>query len=196
MKYKICFTTFISIFVVGCGGGSSSTTGGISSGNPYPAPSITDALKQEYLTAINDARAIEQNCHTEGIKVAVPALTWNNKLYNAAYEHSNDLAESDTASHEGSGTASDWTGMDLGGKASTYIERIANNEYAWSSAGENITMGTSRDTAQKAVDSWLASDKHCANLMSTNYTEVGMAHVSKVGTVYTHYWTQNFGKPR
>jgi len=201
---SILFYSMVLIGLIGCGGGgggSGGSSGGGSGGtsatpNPYPAPNILDADKQEYLRVINNARAVEQDCGTEGIKPAVPALSWNDELYSAAYEHSNDLAESNTASHDGSGTASDWTGMDLGGKQSTYIERIENNGYSWRSAGENITMGTTRDTAQKAIDSWLASDGHCANLMSSSYTEVGLAHVEKAGTTYIHYWTQEFGKPR
>jgi uncharacterized protein YkwD len=194
MNIRLLSTVGAVLLLVGCGGGGNSGLG-IES-NPYPAPLISDTLKQEYLTAINNARASQQDCHTEGIKSAVPALSWNQALYKAAYEHSNDLVESDTVSHDGSGTASDWTGMDLGGKKSTYIERIVNNGYAWSSIGENITVGTYRDTAQKAVDSWLASDRHCANLMSPNYTEVGMAHIEEAGTTYIHYWTQDFGKPQ
>jgi len=192
---KVIFYGIIVLVLVACGGGSGGSVGG-NTPNPYPAPVLPDATKQAYLDAINNARSSQQDCHTEGIKPAVPALLWNDKLYNAAYEHSHDLAESNTASHDGSGTDSDWTGMDLGGKKSTYIERVENNGYAWSSIGENIAMGTNRDTAQKAIDAWLASDGHCANLMSPNYTEVGMAHYKKADSDYTHYWTQEFGKPR
>jgi len=203
---KVIFYGMVVLALVACGGGSSSGgsssgsggsgSGGGSTSNPYPAPVLPDATKQAYLDVINNARGSQQDCHTEGIKPAVPALLWNDKLYSAAYEHSYDLAESNTASHDGSGTDSDWTGMDLRGKKSTYIERVENNGYAWSSIGENIAMGTNHDTAQKAIDAWLASDGHCANLMSPNYTEVGMAHYEKAGSDYTHYWTQEFGKPR
>ncbi len=75
-------------------------------------------------------------------------------------------------------------------------DRVATYGYSWSRISENISAGTSRNTAQKAIDSWLQSDGHCKGIMNSNVTEVGMALSSKQGTTYTHYWTQNFARPR
>jgi len=199
---------FLSVMILsfgfnGCGGSSSTATGTggtvssstSSNTQAFDAPIVDDTTKQAYLDAINNARAIQQDCGTEGIKPAVSALVWSDELYKAAYEHSEDLAESNTFSHDGSGTTSDWTAEILVlGRGSTTQERIENNGYtSWRAIGENITAGTSRDTAQKAVESWLASDGHCANLMNPAYKDVGMGYVEKSGTTYTHYWTQDFG---
>ncbi len=161
----------------------------------YDIPAIDESTKQVYLTAINNARAVSQNCGEYGVKDAVPALTWDDALYKAAYEHSEDLAESNTFSHDGSGTESDWTAQVQDLEAgSTMEDRIENNGYYnWIKIGENIAAGSLRDTAKEAVDAWIESDGHCNNLMNPAYKNVGMGHVEKEGTTYIHYWTQNFG---
>lgn len=158
-------------------------------------PILTEVTIQNYLDAINQARNVQQDCGSEGVFPATHALTWSDKLYKAAYEHSYDLASSNTFSHYGSGTESDWTGISLG-KSSTMVERIENYEYEWWTVGENVAGGTNTDTAEKVIQQWLDSDGHCANLMNSNFTEVGMALVKDTSAYYTHYWTQNFGTPR
>lgn len=202
---KIVFYSVISFVFIGCGGGSSTpsseestntnTSTTVNTPQVYDAPIIDTVIKQAYLDAINDARATQQDCGSKGIKPAVSLLVWNDALYKAAYEHSEDLAESDTFSHEGSGTDSDWTAeIQNLGKGSTVKERIENNGYTnWKTYGENISAGTNQDLAQEAVDAWIDSDGHCANIMNSNFKEVGMGHVEKTGSKYTHYWTQNFG---
>jgi len=196
-----------AVLIVGCGGGGESSDPGAVSdtpspqaenpenttANPYPAPYLSEEDKAAFLKAINDARSVQQDCGAEGVFNPAPALEWSEALYNAAAEHSNDLATSNTFQHNGSGTDSDWTGMELG-RASTVKDRLANNQYDdWTTYGENIAAGTERDTAQKAVDAWLESDPHCANLMDPKFVEVGMAHAENKDATYTHYWTQDFG---
>ena len=166
-----------------------------SSVTQHDIPPIDESTKQVYLQAINDARAEQQDCGSYGVKPAVPALAWSDGLYKAAYEHNEDMTESDIFSHDGSGTGSDWTAQVLElGRGSTMNERVENNGYTgWRAIGENITAGTNRDTAQEAIDAWLASDGHCSNLMNSDYTEVGLAHMEDTNAQYTHYWTQNLG---
>ena len=199
-----------TLLIVGCSGGTSDNTENSSAvsddtstqsqntstttSSPYPAPVLTDDMKAEYLKAINDARNVSQDCGTEGSFSAVSALIWNDSLYSAAFEHSNDMAESNTFSHNGSGTNSDWTGVELG-KQSTSKERIENNAYAdWNRIGENIAAGQMYTTAEEVVKGWLASDGHCANIMNPDFNELGMAKMEKSGTTYDIYWTQNFGR--
>ncbi len=158
-------------------------------------PLLSNSLKSEYLTAINSARSNPQDCGSEGLFSATSMLSWSDKLYKAAYEHTQDLISSKTFAHEGSGTQSDWTGYALG-RPSDLISRSEAYGYLWRELGENLAAGTTRDTAQKAVASWLESDKHCANLMNPNFTEVGMAMIKDENSLYIHYWTQNFGTPK
>lgn len=158
-------------------------------------PALSSASRQTYLTSINNARAVARSCGVNGNFPAAPAVAWSEELYKAAYEHSQDMTETNTFSHEGSGTVSDWSGYPLS-KKSALRDRVATYGYSWSRLSENISAGTSRDTAQEAVDSWLASDGHCKNMMDSNVTEVGMALSTDQNTTYSNYWTQNFGRPR
>jgi uncharacterized protein YkwD len=156
----------------------------------YDEPTIESSIKQEYIEAINAKRAKEQDCGKKGKKPKAPALKWSDALYRAAYEHSQDLAKSNTFAHEGSGTASDWTAVVLElGRGSTFKERSENNGYeGWKSLGENVAKG--QRTVDEVISSWMGSPGHCANIMNPDFTEVGMAQYEKEGTVY---WTQNFG---
>ena len=193
MYKRVGIAIFSSLMIAGCGGGGSGSGGG--SSRTFIIPVISNTLKTAYLDAINDARGNDQDCNTRGVFVATTALSWSTELYDAAYEHSYDLAESDTFEHNGSGTSSDITAKEKGLAHSTPVDRITNNGYSgYVRLGENITAGTHRDTAQKAIDAWLASDNHCANLMNPNYNEIGMAHYEKADSTYSHYWTQEFGE--
>ena len=158
-------------------------------------PKLDNAVKQVYLDVINDARSESHTCGKYGVKPAVPALKWNDALYKASWQHSNDLAQTNTFSHTGSGKDTDITAQAKHpGKGSTPGERIVHNGYAnWRAYGENIAAGTVMDEAQEAIDGWLKSPGHCVNLMSPNFKEVGMAYVLKSDSHYTHYWTQDFG---
>lgn len=167
----------------------------ITSSTSNQIPSLSNTSIQNYLNIINSARGTARSCGEYGNFPAVSDVTWSDKLYKASYEHSQDLSESNTFSHNGSNTISDWSGYLLG-RESTLSDRVATYGYVWSSLSENITAGTNTDTAQEAVDSWLASDGHCKNLMSSSVTEVGLALSTNQNSTYTHYWTQNFGKPR
>lgn len=215
MIKKIYLPILLGILSAGCGGGGTTSSGTTGDNNtppaspiPFVAPVLSQSDTQDYLDAINNARLIQQNCGSEGIKPAVAPLSWNDKLYSASAEHSTDLAawnhgivtESEALtrfSHDGSGTVSDWTAQEQAlGRGSKVGERIDNSGYTWQAYGENIAAGTNTSTAVQVVQQWLDSPKHCANLMSSNYTEVGMAMVEDANSFYTHYWTQNFGNPQ
>jgi len=110
-------------------------------------------------------------------------------------EHSQDLAESNTFSHDGSGSVSDWTGYPL--NIASYLDSRANAYgYEWSSLAENLTAGRGIITPQDAIEEWLNSDSHCSTLMDPDLTEVGMALYIKEGSNLTRYWSQEFGIPR
>ena len=157
--------------------------------------SISEALIEEYLTAVNQARAKEQDCASKGKFRATTAVVWNEKLYKASYEHIQDLIASKTFEHEGSGTESDWAGYALG-KKSTQVERVESYGYSWRGLGENLAGGQKIDTATKAVEAWLKSDEHCENLMNPLFEEMGMVMIYNEDSLYTNYWGQNFGTPK
>ncbi|MCH9741447.1 MAG: PKD domain-containing protein [Epsilonproteobacteria bacterium] len=157
-------------------------------------PTLSSSTIQAYLSVINQARSVERSCGTAGVFAATTALSWSDGLYKASYEHSYDMATSNTFNHNGSGTVSDWTGTTIG-QPSTMVDRLATYGYTWSQIAENIGAGTNTDTAQEIVSQLLDSDGHCANIMNPNFTQFGMAMVKNESATYTHYWTQNFARP-
>jgi len=188
-----------TLLIVGCGSSESSSSTTDKDTNTDLVFSeellISESLKQDYLDAINSARAVSQDCGTEGIKPAVDALVWSDKLHAAAVEHSYDMAVNSQFTHDGSGTSSDRTAMNTGlGRGSSSSERITYNGYEWSYTGENIAKGA--ETAEEVIRLWIASDGHCANLMNPNFKDVGMAMVEDANTDYVYHWTQNFAAPR
>jgi uncharacterized protein YkwD len=145
------------------------------------------------LQALNMARGVARDCH-DGLGVVGPsrALRWNDELYASAYEHSSDLAQSNTFSHLGSGTEFDITGANSGGEKSQFFERIESNGYTnYYTLGENIAGG--QENITEAMEAWLESPAHCTNIMNDKFEEVGIAVVVAEDTTFEIYWTQNFG---
>lgn len=71
-----------------------------------------------------------------------------------------------------------------GTAGSTLGTRITAAADARSGVGENI--GAGYGSVQTVVDGWMASDGHCANLMSPGFTELGLAAArSSVGPYRT-----------
>ncbi len=181
-----------SILFIGCGGAANSAPTTQNSLDKKVYEKAIQTTKEEILNAINKARSVARDCHDGlGVVPAAPALTWNDELYASAYEHSYDLATSNTFSHYGSGTASDVTGSNSG-EQSYFIDRIEANGYTdYKIIGENIAGG--HTTIEAAVDAWIASPAHCTNLMNSDFKEVGVAIAVDESSDYGIYWTQSFG---
>ncbi len=118
----------------------------------------------------------------ERSKAGLDPLQLNDKLANAADDHSDSMAQNDFFSH---------TGAD----GSSLEDRVQSNGYQYSAVGENIAAG--QNTAKNVVQSWMDSPGHRANILNENYTEIGIGYEfleNDTGSVnYNHYWTQVFG---
>lgn len=189
---KIFLLITVSILFIGCGGVADLTTTSKSQVKSLVYERAIQTTKKEILNTINKARSVARDCHDgQGLLPSAPALTWNNELYASAYEHSYDLALSNTFSHYGSGTTSDITGSN-NGKKSYFIDRIEANGYSnYKIIGENIAGG--HTTIEATVNAWITSPEHCANLMNSKFTDVGLAIAVDESSDYGIYWTQNFG---
>ncbi len=141
------------------------------------ACSMTGGTTPMMLQLVNTARATARMCGTTAYP-AVPPLTWDTRLEAAALAHSTDMATNNFFSHTGS-------------DGSSPSQRVTRAGYSWSATGENIAAGQPTET--DAMDSWIASPGHCANIMSRNYTQLGAALAR--GGSYGTYWTQEFGRP-
>lgn len=128
------------------------------------------------LTLVNNARATARFCDTTEYAAVAP-LAWHCLLETAAQNHSTSMADNDYFSH---------TGLD----GSTPGERITATGYNWRAYAENIAAGFNDEEA--VMTGWLESPGHCANIMSTQVTEMGAAVAENPSAQYRIYWTQEF----
>ena len=136
--------------------------------NPSGNPSGT-VNETVLLQLVNNVRQTGCTCGST-VMPPVAAITWNDQLATAAFNHSNDMSANNYFNH-------------IGLSGSTAGDRIAAAGYAWKAYGENIAKGYSNE--QTVIDGWLKSEGHCKNIMSPLFREMGVARVGG-------YWTQEF----
>lgn len=135
--------------------------------NEAAAPATPN--QQELLRLVNEARTAGCNCGGVAYP-AVPAVTWNALLENAAQGHSDHMSTTKHLSHTGS-------------NGSSAGDRITAAGYNWTIYTENIASGYTSE--EDVIQGWLASPGHCQNIMNANVTEMGVATADS-------YWTQVF----
>ncbi|MEE1673760.1 CAP domain-containing protein [Agarivorans aestuarii] len=145
---------------------------------PEPEEPADSSVQALMLDAVNQARSVGRDCG-DTFYPAVAALTSNLKLQLAAEEHSNNMANYDFFSH---------TGLD----GSSVATRVSRQGYSWSNVGENIAAG--QRSVEAAMNGWLNSSGHCANIMNANYRELGAAKAENASSSYGIYWTQVFAR--
>ena len=145
-----------------------------------PAPEQASAIGQRVLELVNLARAQPRTCGTQAFASAGP-LRWNDVLARAGHAHSTDMAAYSYFSHDGR-------------DGSKPAQRATRAGYNWRATGENIAGG--QTTAEAAVQGWIDSPPHCANLMGAQFTEMGVAFAVNAQSKLGIYWTQMFGTPR
>jgi uncharacterized protein YkwD len=112
---------------------------------------------------------------------ALPALTVRSQLTTSARLHGADEACHNFTGHTGS-------------DGSTVGQRVTRQGYAWTWIGENLFWGQS-STAASVVDWWMNSTAHRNNILSPNYTSIGVGYVYLSTSTYKQYWVVNFAKP-
>jgi uncharacterized protein YkwD len=112
------------------------------------------------------------------------AYSMQSQLQAAARLHSTDMACNGIFGHTGS-------------DGSSVRDRVERQGYSWSWIGENIfaTSNHSSSAPQQAFDWWMNSAPHLANLLSPNYTEIGIGYVYLAGSPYGGYFTAVFARP-
>jgi uncharacterized protein YkwD len=113
----------------------------------------------------------------------LPPLKSNQDLTDAARYHSEDMRDDDYFDHD----SYSWVGGSLvfERSMSDRIKSFYNTGYI----GENIAAGQS--TPSHVMNVWMNSSGHRANILNSNYREIGIGYAS--GGYYGHYWTQDFG---
>lgn len=189
----------LSIALAACGGDGKVPVPTSTSPTPAPAPAPVPApapapsaslpadrtcglsnFQEEMLNRINQARASARMCGSTFYKAAAP-LAWNAKLFDAAALHAADMAANNYFAHNSQ-------------NGTTFSQRITAAGYTWSAAGENIAAG--QTTVEQAMNGWLQSPNHCANIMSASFTEVGVACAKNDASTYRNYWVMDLARPR
>jgi len=152
----------------------------------YQVVAITLALTyhtapagEEKAPAAKVPKAVElilKQTNAERAKEMLPALKLDPKLLEAAQKHTDDMARQKMMSHT------------LDGKGPA--DRLRKIGYEFASMGENVAMGMK---AKDAVDAWMKSKGHRANILNKDYTEIGIGVAKDEDG--TPYYTQVFGKP-
>lgn len=81
-------------------------------------------------------------------------------------------------------------------------ERIASTGYAWCQVGENLAMHVdsrgfpSQTLAEKAVEGWINSPGHRANIVAPHMTEIGVGVASAPGRDPKFISVQLFARPK
>ena len=147
---------------------------------PFSAPTIKDApaMQRDVLALVNKARAEPRRCGNKSFP-AVPALTLSATLSRAALAHAQDMVAHDHFEHTGT-------------NGSTPAQRATLAGYQWRNVAENIAAGPT--TADVLVDGWLNSPGHCVNIMSAQYSEMGVAFAANEKSKAGIYWAQVFGR--
>ncbi|MHB1415728.1 MAG: CAP domain-containing protein [Chloroflexota bacterium] len=149
---------------------------------PQLVPTVAPAAaspEEVWAAAMEDE--IIRLTNIERAKQGLLPVRKNAALTRAALAHNEDMITNNFVSHTGSnGSHSPQRALAAGyapyGWGQTYV-------------GENIAAGL--HTPEAAMQGWLNSPAHKANLLRPEYRELGVG-VSKGGR-YGTYWTQNFG---
>lgn len=149
---------------------------------PFVAPQASEgkSIEARILALVNAARAQPRRCGNQAF-AAVPPLLPQAQLNELAAGHAADMARHNYFSH----TARDGSTVDV---------RATRAGYRWRAIGENIAAG--QMTADLAVQGWLGSPGHCANIMAPNFEEMGAAFVVNPQSRSGVYWVQVFGAGR
>lgn len=149
---------------------------------PFLAPSQSDAerISARVLELINQARAKPRKCGSKQFP-AVAKLKLSPLLTRAAMAHARDMNANDFLEHRGS-------------DGSQPAVRVTRTGYRWQSVGENIAVGAA--DADAVVNGWLNSPGHCGNIMSADFSEMGLAYFVDRERRSGLYWAQVFATPR
>ena len=145
-----------------------------------PGPAAAPAIGQHVLVLTNQARAHARMCGHQRFERA-PPLVWDDRLASASLAHSTDMARGQYLEH---------AGRDGSGPP----ERATRAGYPWRAVGENIASGQS--TPEEVTAGWIASPHHCANLMSPQFSAMGVAYAVSPKGRTAMYWTQLFATPQ
>ena len=129
------------------------------------------ALAQEYDPAVE--QELYRLANLERARAGLLSLKYDEKLQGAAREHSRRMAEAQQLSHQF-------------GSEVTLSERLARTGAHFDTSGENVALDQTAEGAHRGL---MKSPPHRANILSTEFNEIGIGVVKSGGSLYV---TQDF----
>ena len=173
--YIVLVILILHALVVGCANKLNSSTQ-IQSKNYSKSKSKLHvnmvSLQEDFLIKLNKIRAVGRNCG-DMYYPAAPPLVINNRLVEAAKNHSLDMSKHNFIGH-------------ISTNGDSLVERLAKVNYAWRAIGENVAHN--QRNIDEVLGDWLSSAGHCSNMMSIEYNQTGVAQQN-------WYWTQVYAAP-
>jgi uncharacterized protein YkwD len=127
---------------------------------------------------VNQIRSVSRHCGQVRVAEA-PPLAWEGRLALSAERYAAELSRRDAVSHRGQVAAS-------------LRQRLAAVDYGLARAGENLASGP--QTLAEALQLWLASPEHCANLMEPAFIHLGLACAENAASERA-YWVMHLAVP-
>ena len=134
---------------------------------------------EEILRLVNEFRSQPRRCGRTSFQAA-PPLSLDPLLVQAAFDHSQDMALNNYYAHR----SRDGRGPG---------DRIEATGYSHRGWRENIFAGPK--TVERAFQGWVESPGHCANMMSSEMEEMGIAYVRSDSGRWNDYWTMKLARP-
>ncbi len=136
-----------------------------------PAQTEKTTEQASYQLSEYEQQVVELTNH-ERAKQGLPALQVDKELSRVAREKSLDMQQNNYFSHTSPTYGSPFDMMKQFG-------------ITYKAAGENIAKG--QRTPQEVVNAWMNSSGHRKNILSSNFTHIGVGHEAE-----GNYWTQQF----
>lgn len=128
-------------------------------------------LLHDYAASVNEARLVR----------GLPPLKLNDSLCEAAQTYAETLLKTGQIRH-----------VDDQGRRADY--RVATAGYFYHRLGENLAAG--QISWERALEMWLQSPPHRANLLNADYRELGIGFTADDAAKYRTTWTQLLGARR
>ncbi|MFA1818802.1 CAP domain-containing protein [Virgibacillus oceani] len=136
----------------------------------YPGQKINIASNAEF----SQEQEVIDLVNQEREKAGLSALKYDWELARVAKYKSQDMKDQNYFSHD----------SPVYGSPFTMMQDFGIN---YTTAGENIARG--QGSAEQVVNAWMNSSGHRANIMSSDFTHIGVGYVES-----GNYWTQMFIK--
>ncbi len=136
----------------------------------------TQTPEENTSTAVSSyEQKVVELVNIERQKAGLPALVLDEAISNIARIKSNDMATNNYFAHQ----------SPTYGSAGDMLTKYG---IKWSAWGENIAAG--QKTPEAVVTAWMNSAGHRANIMSSNFSKIGVGYVTN--SAGRAYWTQMF----